>query len=198
MHFFHRIASHAIADHFASRRTFINIINLAVLDEIILLKFKEAIICFFHICACEKNVSIPKYLRATFRVKTSMYTITRIYSDANGDSHFEEVQVDLHEKGEIGSLSDTIPAGDVIFREVPPDYDYDFHNAPQRQLIILIDGEIEIETSLGEKRTFGAGDVLLVEDTTGKGHKTRNLKAIRRKSLFITLPDSSLTNVAGN
>ena len=49
-------------------------------------------------------------------------------------------------------------------------------------------GEIEIETSLGDKRIFKAGEVLLVEDTTGKGHKTRNLQALKRKSIFVTLP----------
>ena len=123
-----------------------------------------------------------------------MFTITRLYSDANGDTHFEEQQIDLKDQGEIGALSEGIPAGEIIFREVDPDYDYDFHNAPDRQYIILIDGEIEIETSLGEKKTFGAGDILLVEDTTGKGHKTRNLKPIRRKSIFITLPPPSTDN----
>jgi hypothetical protein len=52
---------------------------------------------------------------------------------------------------------------------------------------VLLDGEIEICTSTGEKRTFG-GDVLLVEDTTGKGHQTRQLSPGTRRSLFITLP----------
>jgi hypothetical protein len=51
---------------------------------------------------------------------------------------------------------------------VAPLYDYDFHTAPARQYIILLDGAIAIETSLGEKREFKAGDVLLVEDVTVK------------------------------
>lgn len=88
--------------------------------------------------------------------------------------------------GIIGSLSEKIPVKDIIFREVLPSYDYDFHNAPQKQYIILLDGEIEIETSLGDVRRFRAGDVLLVEDTTGKGHKTRNLTPVKRRSIFIT------------
>jgi hypothetical protein len=117
-----------------------------------------------------------------------MFTVTRVFSDANGDSHFETREIPLQEAGAIGLLSDALPVKNLIFREVVPSYDYDFHTAPQRQYIILLDGEIEIETSLGEKRTFGAGEILLVEDTTGKGHKTRNLKPVRRKSLFITLP----------
>lgn len=118
----------------------------------------------------------------------AMFKITRVYSDKNGDSRFEDVTIDLKEAGEIGFLSEKIPAKDVIFRSVNPTYDYNFHTAPQRQFIILLDGEIEIETSTGEKRTFGGGDILLMEDMEGKGHKTRNLLQIERKSVFITLP----------
>ncbi|PKD44987.1 hypothetical protein [Rhodohalobacter barkolensis] len=118
-----------------------------------------------------------------------MFKITRLYSDENGHSRFEESKIPLKDAGDIGALSDAVSAKEVIFREVDPSYDYNFHNAPQRQYIILLDGEIEIETSLGDKRNFGAGEILLVEDITGKGHKTRNLTPIRRKSVFITLPD---------
>ena len=117
-----------------------------------------------------------------------MFKVTRLYSDSSGESHFEDVEVHLTEAGMIGSLSEEIPAKNIIFRTVNPSYDWDFHNAPQRQYIILLDGEIEIETSLGDKRTFKAGDVLLVEDTSGKGHKTKNIIPAVRKSVFITLP----------
>lgn len=114
------------------------------------------------------------------------FSITRIYSDEEGESHFSTEQIPSQDAGIIGSLSEKIPVKDIIFREVLPSYDYDFHNAPQKQYIILLDGEIEIETSLGDVRRFRAGDVLLVEDTTGKGHKTRNLTPVKRRSIFIT------------
>ena len=117
-----------------------------------------------------------------------MFQVTRVYSDSNGDSHFEDIEIPLKEAGSIGSLSEVLPANGIVFREVEPTYDYDFHNAPQKQYIILLDGEIEIETSLGDKKIFKAGDILLVEDTTGKGHKTKNLQPIKRKSIFITVP----------
>jgi len=117
-----------------------------------------------------------------------MFKVTRIFSDGNGDSHFEDIEVPLQNDGDIGFLSDKVPVKEVIFRTVKPDYDYDFHTAPQRQYIILLDGAIEIETSLGEKRTFKGGEILLVEDTEGKGHKTRNIQHIERRSIFITLP----------
>src|SRR3954447_26394332 len=117
-----------------------------------------------------------------------MFKVTRVYSDSNGNSHFEDITVPLKEAGSVGWLSDELPAKGIVFREVEPSYDWNFHTAPQKQYIILLDGEIEIETSLGDKRTFKTGEVLLVEDTTGKGHKTRNLQPVKRKSIFITLP----------
>lgn len=115
------------------------------------------------------------------------YAITRIFSDAAGESHFEDIKIPLKENGEIGFLSEIQEVSGIIFRKVKPDYDFDFHQAPARQYIILQDGAIEIETSLGEKRIFEPGNVLLVEDTSGKGHRTRNLKKAIRSSIFVTL-----------
>jgi hypothetical protein len=115
------------------------------------------------------------------------YNVTRIYADENGDSHFEDIAIPLQDKGEIGFLSDPQHASKIIFRKVIEPYDYDFHHAPARQYIALMDGIIEIETSLGEKRIFKQGDVLLVEDTTGKGHRSRNIQQAVRSSIFITL-----------
>ena len=115
------------------------------------------------------------------------FLITRVYSDPAGESRFEEIDIPLTEAGPIGYLSKKFKVEDLIFRKVLPDYDYEFHNAPHKQYIILLDGKIEIETSLGDKKQFMAGDILLVEDIDGKGHKTRNLLAAERKSIFITI-----------
>lgn len=117
-----------------------------------------------------------------------MFLITRVYSDSNGDTRFEDITIALNDAGEIGSLSEGLPVKTIIFREVEATYDYNFHNAPQKQYLILIDGGIEIETTLGEKRQFQAGDVLLLEDTEGKGHRTKNLEVRKRRSIFITVP----------
>ena|SRR5215813_7533269 len=112
---------------------------------------------------------------------------TRIYADAEGESHFEDVDVPLSDFGSVGHLSTTIPVSSIQFRENDADYNWDFHNAPKRQFIILLDGIIEITTSLGEVRTFKAGEILLVEDTTGKGHKTKNITNTKRNSIFIII-----------
>lgn len=112
---------------------------------------------------------------------------TRIYSDKNGDSHFENVELKLTDEGPLGCLSEVFTAKAVQFRENTADYYWDFHNPPAKQFIILLDGEIEITSSLGERRQFTAGDILLVEDIEGKGHRTENIRKEKRKSVFIQL-----------
>jgi len=113
--------------------------------------------------------------------------ITRIFNTPNGASHFEDVEIELNDAGEIGSLSDRLPVSGIIFRENPPDYDYDWHNAPQRQYIVMLDGNIEIEVSDGEVRRFTGGDILLVEDLSGRGHKTRSIDGQSRRSVFVVI-----------
>ncbi|HLK95175.1 MAG TPA: cupin domain-containing protein, partial [Nocardioidaceae bacterium] len=41
----------------------------------------------------------------------------------------------------------------------------------RRQLAVMLSGTCTI-TATGETRSFGPGDVLLVEDTTGSGHSS--------------------------
>jgi quercetin dioxygenase-like cupin family protein len=115
------------------------------------------------------------------------FPLTRIYADAEGESHFEDLDLPLEDRGIIGRLSAPQAAAGLIFRQNAPGYDWDFHHAPRRQYIVLLDGEIEIEVSDGEKRRFRGGEVLLVEDTWGKGHRTRQIGEHPRHSLFIPI-----------
>lgn len=114
--------------------------------------------------------------------------ITRLYTGDDGESHFEDIEVELDDRGAIGALSELVPTRGVIFRITGTDYDYAWHNAPQRQYIVLLSGGgVEIEIGDGTVRQFHAGDVLLAEDTTGRGHQSRALGDEPRQSLMIPL-----------
>lgn len=115
--------------------------------------------------------------------------VTRLYTGADNETHFEIVDYELFDNGEIGRLSNKVKVKDLIFRETGGDYNFDFHPAPQKQFIVLLDGEIEIENGLGEKRRFKAGDILLVEDLEGRGHKTKSVDGKLRRSIFITIDE---------
>jgi hypothetical protein len=114
------------------------------------------------------------------------FKVTRVFADENGESHFEDIAYPLSDAGPIGFLSERVKVKELVFRKVSPTYD-DFHTAPQRQYVVLLDEGVEIETSSGGKRLFGPGEVLLMEDVTGKGHRSRNTRKAERNSLFIIL-----------
>ena len=62
------------------------------------------------------------------------------------------------------------------------------HNAPRRQFIVHLEGAVEVEASDGERRRFGPGDVVLVEDLEGRGHVTRWVGEGPRRTLFLPAP----------
>jgi hypothetical protein len=113
--------------------------------------------------------------------------IHRLYADEHGETHFQDVEIPLTESTHAGRLSARLPATGIIFREVPPDYDLDWHPAPRRQYIVNLDAGVQITASDGEVRRIGAGEVLLVEDTRGKGHLSKALDGKLRHCIFVTL-----------
>lgn len=114
--------------------------------------------------------------------------ITRLYTGADGESHFEDIEIDLEDKGDIGRLSQLVIATGMILRETPPNHNFHWHTIPQRLYIIGLEGSVEIEVGDGTKRVFKPGDILLAEDTTGRGHISRSVNNQPRKSIVITLP----------
>ena len=110
----------------------------------------------------------------------------RIYAGPDGESHLEDVEVPGNPVGDA-IQSDPFAATSLIFRHSPKAVFHDWHNAPRRQFVIHLRGDVEIQTSDGELRRVPAGSVVLAEDVTGKGHTTRNLDP-DRLSLTVPLP----------
>jgi hypothetical protein len=114
--------------------------------------------------------------------------IVRLYTGADGMSHFEDLSIELADFGERGWASELVPCTAVRFREVGGDYDLGFHCAPRRQFVLNLTGSVEIEVGSGESRVFGPGSVFLAEDTTGQGHISRNVDGEPRTCVFVQLP----------
>jgi quercetin dioxygenase-like cupin family protein len=113
--------------------------------------------------------------------------ITRLYTGPDGKSHFEDVDIPLltYATGEL--QSESMSATGVILRETSGNFDLGWHNAPRRQLVITLAGAGEIELGDGTRRRFGPGDIMLAEDVTGQGHRTRAVNQQPRTSMFVTL-----------
>ncbi len=112
---------------------------------------------------------------------------TRLYADSNGESHFKEEEVTLA-KNERGTLrSEVIKATGVSVMITSATHDQEWHNPSHRQFVITLEGRIEIIASDGTKRQFGPGDIMLADDTTGRGHISRAVNNQPRKALVVTL-----------
>jgi len=113
---------------------------------------------------------------------------TRIYADPNGETHLQDVEPPMKDAGNASTMSELIAGKGVIFRETnSEEYFIDWHNAPRRQFVVNLTGEVEITVSDGEKRHFGPGSILLAEDVTGTGHISRGVGISERRTLFIPL-----------
>jgi hypothetical protein len=113
------------------------------------------------------------------------FRFTRLFADDSGESHFEEVSLSLElidfappaapahlaAIGEVSSMA--IVAGDESWAGEEP------HPAPARQYMVSLQGAVEVTASDGDVRRVGPGEVLLIEDTTGKGHSTRAIGEIK-------------------
>jgi len=113
--------------------------------------------------------------------------IHNLYTDANGESHFRDIEIDWVEERNFSKLSARLPATGIIFRETSGDYDLSWHPAPRRQYIINLNAGVKITASDGEAREIKAGEVILVEDTTGKGHLSQSIGGQMRQSIFIPI-----------
>ena len=111
--------------------------------------------------------------------------IHNLYEDANGISHFRDIEVEWVEQRGVSQLSKRMPATGIIFRKTEGNYNVDWHPAPRRQYIVNLDGGVKITASDGEARIIGAGEIILVEDINGKGHLSQAVGGALRHSLFI-------------
>ena len=113
--------------------------------------------------------------------------IHNIYVDAAGETHWRDIEVDWIEQQNFSKLSARLPASGIIFRETSGDYDLSWHPAPRRQYIINLEGGVKITASDGEAREIGAGEVILVEDISGKGHLSQSIGGKMRRSIFVPI-----------
>jgi hypothetical protein len=123
-------------------------------------------------------------------------TVTRIFSGDDGQSHFEDLRLPVHENtahpcptiaGRSIGFTAQLPAEDVSFRVTPPGGDHPFHWSPGRALQFTLSGLLELTVGDGTVRRFGPGDVLLLdEQARGQGHMSREIQP--RLTVNVHLP----------
>ncbi len=102
----------------------------------------------------------------------------KLFSDPDGQSHFEDLDIALVPTQFVAEaaplfLSAPIKIDEVLFFGAPVGWTSDWHPSSGQHLFSVISGRWEVEASDGEVRQFFKGDILFVEDTSGKGHRSR-------------------------
>jgi hypothetical protein len=115
------------------------------------------------------------------------FHVHNLYCDANGESHWRDLEIEWAEESDAGKMSARQFANGIIFRQTQAEHDRPWHPAPRRQYIINLDAGVELTASDGESRKIGKGEVILVEDTSGKGHLSRSINNEMRHSIFVPI-----------
>ena len=92
--------------------------------------------------------------------------------------------------GHTARRSAVVPAQSTMVTEMPEGLYQDWHAASRRQLLVVLSGTLEVETSDGSKQRCSAGDLFLADDVGSRGHRTRTIGGPARV-LFVHLPPES-------
>jgi hypothetical protein len=110
--------------------------------------------------------------------------IVRVFTGADGESHFEDLTPD-----QFAELVNRVGDGAIELNRRPSPSFSDYHRAPRRQYVINLAGVAEFETADGVKRRLHPGDILVAEDLTGHGHIARSIGEEFRVSLAVPLAE---------
>ncbi|MEO0370629.1 MAG: cupin [Pseudomonadota bacterium] len=101
----------------------------------------------------------------------------KLYSDADGESRWADVEVSLQEKvfappAQAIEISAPESVKQTMFLRLRSGWDEPIHPTPVAQKLICLSGKVRVTASDGEAREIGPGDVWHMEDKHGKGHHT--------------------------
>jgi quercetin dioxygenase-like cupin family protein len=119
----------------------------------------------------------------------------RVYSDPSGETHFEDLGevpftlADYAPPAPPLGVSPFAPAAQYGFICLPRGWYGDWHPVPNRQIHVYVSGELEVQVSDGSVERIDPGTVILLEDTTGKGHITTVIGDEDVMIAVVRLPD---------
>lgn len=116
----------------------------------------------------------------------------RLYADKDGESHVEGIQAEFNmavyaPPAPAFGVSDPTDVKRFVMVHFPAGWDSDLHPAPRRQLLVMLSGQFQGQASDGTMMDLEPGDVVLMEDTTGKGHSARTIGGSEVHALMVHL-----------
>jgi quercetin dioxygenase-like cupin family protein len=119
----------------------------------------------------------------------------RLYTDAKGISHFADEHLVLTPAGAGATPEERLfinRLGDlqgVLFARLKAGVTEDWHVAPRRQFMLCVHGSVKITAGDGEVRRMNPGQFMLLEDTSGRGHRTHAAGDEDHVALALPVPE---------
>jgi mannose-6-phosphate isomerase-like protein (cupin superfamily) len=139
--------------------------------------------------------------RAADTAKPGALAYWHLYSDSKGESHFEKKELSFDAIAPGGPLSalsthQFANSQNVMLLQIGVGGKEDWHKAPRRQFMLIVQGEARVTASDGTVKEFTPGDVILMDDTTGKGHTTEAIGTQSHIAAVIPVPSSPVVPVS--
>ena len=135
----------------------------------------------------------PAATRAGEPPPTAALAYLRLYAGPDGVSHFAvehfdfvpigvqgvEAMLAVHRLGDVpGAMLARLKAGATE----------DWHTAPRRQFMVCVQGLVEVTAGDGTVRRIHPGEMVLLEDLTGRGHRTHAVGSVDHVALALPQP----------
>ncbi|MDR2187762.1 MAG: cupin domain-containing protein [Azonexus sp.] len=135
--------------------------------------------------------------KPTAEQTVQLFTYDRLYSDENGNSHWDKVTVDFKQFPYANDVPPVwvqanakYPAVSTGFMAAPTGWDGRANHPPRtRQFFIVLTGAVAFTASDGETKIFHPGQIVLMDDHKGKGHGSFNAGQGVAQVMSVVLPD---------
>ncbi len=117
--------------------------------------------------------------------------VTHIYMKDNGDSAFKDLEISFERTG-IDTYINMPNPTEMLLAETDGGHDFGFHNPPQKQWVITLQGKIKVSLLDGSFRTFGPGSMLLTDDAEiigSTGHRTQIISSDSWRRAYLPFND---------
>jgi quercetin dioxygenase-like cupin family protein len=115
--------------------------------------------------------------------------MTRLYTGPGGVSFLEDIDMKT-KPTPTGEETELMKVPGVQFARIAKGTFFDWHPEPQRQYVIMLKGQLELEVGGGTRKkvVFRPGDIIFAEDLTGQGHTSRMIGNEDMVAIIVPLP----------
>lgn len=139
------------------------------------------------LAAAAAFICLPQFSGALLAQSTKPYSMQLLYTGPDGQAYVKDIEVNARPNGVV----DLLPTSGVEIHRTRAGFSIGWHVEKRRQYVITLSGHGEIDIAGGKKIELGPGSILLVENTTGKGHQTRTVGKKPWVALWLPLKDQN-------